>query len=386
MSLFTYSEKADIEKIYHLYKRLPRGLKSVMISALYVLNKTFSRKRACYPLAATFYLTWRCNARCGHCFVCKKLDSGADELTLSEIKTLFFSLRQTLSRLAYAGGEPFLREDIVDISRIVSQSNRVKKIWSGTNGIDSARIYALSEQILKNIRIPFVVTVSIEGLEATHDTTLGIEGAFKNAVQTIRLLKKLSEKYSHFKIEVLITISNKNRKELIPLINFIQRELGVYPLTQFLWGSRSTCFALDDDAVADFNPPNPDFYLPPIEELKVINEEINDAIRERSLLFKIESTRRKYLIEIIKRRKRLFPCCASQGNNAIIYPDGEVSLCEFSRIIGNVRDHSYDFSALYHSEKAQILMKKTTLCACTLPYIFTSSMIDDVKILKEILL
>jgi MoaA/NifB/PqqE/SkfB family radical SAM enzyme len=334
---------------------------------------------------ATFYLTWKCNAKCRHCFTCAKINRKEEELSLLEIEKIFCSLKHPLSRLAYAGGEPFLRSDITQISRIIYKSKKVKKIWTGTNGIESERIYALSQEIASSIKIPFVVTVSIEGMGALHNQTVGVGGAFEKAINTVRLLKGLTRKYRNFQVRTLTTVSTKNLSEIEKLAKFIRFDLGVYPLFNFIWGSRSSCYSLDQELLADFNPPDSEFRLPSLNEMEEVNKKINDCI-DKGLLSKIESVRRRYVLEIIKNKKRLFLCQASNCQNAIIYPAGDVSFCEFTRIIGNLREVNYGLSRLFDSDLSRAINSRLKNCACNLPYILTSSMLGNRRILKEILI
>ena len=385
MNLLNYPETDKIERIYKFYSKFPKLIKLSIVLLLYNLNKVLS-KRTYFPQTLTFYLTWKCNAKCKHCFVWKNLNKNDKELTLAEIEKIFSSSKGTLSRVAYAGGEPFLRNDIVEISKILYKRARIKKLWSGTNGLQPTRIYETTKKIIQEIKIPFVVTVSIEGLENTHNEIIGVDNAFEKAVKTVNLLKQLTKRYTNFQVRVLITISNKNVNEIEDLTEFVQRKLKVFPLFNFIWGSNISCYFLKGKIQSNVNPPDEEFKLPSLEHLIDINKKINDKVEKQTLLSKIEHVRRKYIIEIIKTKKRSFPCQASLGKNAVIFPNGDVSYCEFTKTIGNLKDFDYSLPLLLNSPNAKNIQSQLKECICNLPYILTSSMVEDFNMLKEILL
>ena len=88
--------------------------------------------------------------------------------------------------ISFAGGEPFLRNDL---SKIVGM---VEKLYPGsfkcvtTNGLLKERILAF---VRENRHLDFKVNVSLDGLEKINDRLRG-RGAFRRAVQTVRALKK----------------------------------------------------------------------------------------------------------------------------------------------------------------------------------------------------
>ena len=63
-------------------------------------------------------------------------------------------------------------------------------------------------------------------------------------------------------------------------------------------------------------------------------------------------------------RQRPFRCPAGTGTG-VIYPSGEVALCELTKPIGNLADVGFDFPAVWHSAAAQTMRAAVRRCFCT---------------------
>src|SRR5271157_5474924 len=102
------------------------------------------------PIHLTFFLTGRCNAQCPFCFYLKGGRRGHShvELTLNEIEKISHSLGSLLW-LAFSGGEIYLRDDLVEISRVFYSNNKPAIMLYPTNGLLPDVIWSKTEQILK---------------------------------------------------------------------------------------------------------------------------------------------------------------------------------------------------------------------------------------------
>ena len=71
-----------------------------------------------HPLITTFEITYRCNLRCGYCSDgsgVKCPDVPCEELSTSQIVSLFQIVRRVNDIVGITGGEPLLRDDIVEV-------------------------------------------------------------------------------------------------------------------------------------------------------------------------------------------------------------------------------------------------------------------------------
>ena len=129
------------------------------------------------PIQLTFFLTRRCNARCPFCFYLSDKNDAekkASELTLPEIERMSSSLGRLLW-LAFSGGEIFLRDDLVEVTKLFYQKNKPAIILFPTNGLLTDIIREKIEAVLRFCKkSTIVVKLSLEGLEGVHDSMLGV--------------------------------------------------------------------------------------------------------------------------------------------------------------------------------------------------------------------
>ncbi|HXH18353.1 MAG TPA: radical SAM protein, partial [Chitinophagales bacterium] len=88
-----------------------------------------------YPATLVQFLTDRCNARCPFCFIdFKSPHHGKNELTLKEIEKITRLLPRSLTNVNFTGGEPFLRNDIIEIADAYFSNSTVQSIFITSNG------------------------------------------------------------------------------------------------------------------------------------------------------------------------------------------------------------------------------------------------------------
>ncbi|MBM4388240.1 MAG: radical SAM protein [Deltaproteobacteria bacterium] len=157
------------------------------------LAKTFSlaaRRRLCAPYKLTFSVTDRCNMSCSHCGIWRK--KPENELNSDEIRE-FFALNRGFRWIDITGGEPFLRDDIVEIfEAILNTQAHLALLHFPTNGWHTDGIVECAKWIKKKFAGKFVVTVSLDGDKETHERVRGKPGSWEKAVET--LLKLRSER------------------------------------------------------------------------------------------------------------------------------------------------------------------------------------------------
>lgn len=153
-------------------------------------------------------LTLRCNERCLHCGSrCGDLKS--EELTLEQYKTFLDQVRDDMGTdhkmLCITGGEPLLRRDFFDI---MGYAHSLGFRWGMTsNGI------LITEDVAKDLRRVGMgtISISIDGLENTHDAFRQTPGGFKKAMTGIENLLKIGG----FKaVQVTTVVTHKNFSEL----------------------------------------------------------------------------------------------------------------------------------------------------------------------------
>lgn len=149
-------------------------------------------------------ITYKCNSRCKMCNIWQKKDHS-NELT----KKSFYNLPKNLRSINISGGEPFLREDLVEILKIIKTQCPKAKIIISSNGFATNLILNKVTKIVKfipNIGIAF----SIDGIKDKHEEVRNIPNGYSKILKTIEALKNIG--VSNLKIG--FTLGDYNTKEL----------------------------------------------------------------------------------------------------------------------------------------------------------------------------
>ena len=146
-------------------------------------------------------LTLRCNERCLHCgSQCG--DVTSEEISVEQYRQFLIQLKEDMSTygkmLDITGGEPLLRKDFFDI---LGAAHELGFEWGMTsNGtlIDGYVAKALKKTGMKTI------SISIDGLEATHDEFRRTPGGYKKAIEGVENLIRVGG-FKHIQITTVVT-------------------------------------------------------------------------------------------------------------------------------------------------------------------------------------
>ena len=133
---------------------------------------------------AVWEITLKCNLACQHCGS-RAGHTRTNELSTAEALDLVKQMAEVgIKEVTIIGGEAFLRSDWLEIAQAITEAGMLCGMTTGGYGItlDTA-------QRMKAAGIQ-VVSVSVDGLEATHDRIRGKEGSWKWAFQTMSNLKE----------------------------------------------------------------------------------------------------------------------------------------------------------------------------------------------------
>lgn len=131
-------------------------------------------------------------------------------------------LPPTLRDINVSGGEPFLRQDIVDLVRILHEACPKARIVISTNGYLTDLIKEKMREILKHVPNAGV-GISIDGIGEMHDKIRGIPGGFNLATRTVKVLR---EELGMRNLRLAFTVSKQNVEHLSKVYG-LSRELGV---------------------------------------------------------------------------------------------------------------------------------------------------------------
>ena len=132
---------------------------------------------------AVWELTLACNLGCVHC----GSRAGAarqHELTTAEALELVRQMAGVgIAEVTLIGGEAYLRRDWLDIVRAIRGAGMACSMTTGGYGISASAAGAMREAGLQQ------VSVSIDGLERTHDLLRGRAGSWREAYASMRRLR-----------------------------------------------------------------------------------------------------------------------------------------------------------------------------------------------------
>lgn len=151
-----------------------------------------------------------CNLNCKHCRVSEKNDN--EKLSLKEAKSLLSELWYNgTTMLNLSGGEPFLRSDIFEI---LDFAQKFEDIVITTNGtlLNEEKCKKLSTY--NNIKL----SISLDGLEETHDKFRRKKGAFRKVIDTLPILNKYKIRYA-----IKYTLSKETAKDAVELLNLVAK-------------------------------------------------------------------------------------------------------------------------------------------------------------------
>lgn len=154
-------------------------------------------------VSAYLHITNYCNLHCIGCYSNDSQRNRSEDLSLSQIKKILDVLhQQKLQTILISGGEPFLRDDIVEILKYARE--RIPQVIVGTNGT------RITKQIAKKINgLVHNVSLSIDGFSVDKSDFIRDKGTFEKVLNAVKYLKEADVPFS-----LLPTIHRKNYKDV----------------------------------------------------------------------------------------------------------------------------------------------------------------------------
>lgn len=272
----------------------------------------FSRKSPA-PFRLDLALTYRCNNKCLHCYSGKATVSR--ELSTEEWKKVIdraFDLG--IPQILFTGGEPTLREDLIEIIKYAEAVGLVTGIV--TNGRllkDSEYVNKLAEagldyaQVTLESQKPEIHDAITEATGSWNETVAGIKNLLKTTIYT----------------NVNMTLNRKNLKYAAEIVDFFQK-LGLkrFSANGLIYAGKgvevASSFAVEE------------------KELLPILEEIRNQARHYGMQFTWYTPTRYCELNPIALGLGI-KCCSACRITLCVEPDGDVIPCQsFFEKIGNI--------------------------------------------------
>jgi MoaA/NifB/PqqE/SkfB family radical SAM enzyme len=311
--------------------------------------------------------------KCEHCFYWRSLN-GKDDLTKEDLFDLSRSLGK-VENLNLSGGEPFIRKDFAEICRQFIQNNGVRQIYVPTNGYFTEwTIKAITDTLKETSLDLFVVELSLDGMPEFHDTFRVAKDAFKKAMQTYDALAELQAQDPRLRIHAISTATDRNMDEI--------RNLTTYLFDR--------CPKMDHHNLAIIRGDRKDPTLtgPSLQQYEDLYRYIRQlwAPREEGRYGAIvEPMLQDTKVRTINSETQVVPCRAGVLS-AVVYANGDVSVCEIHEPLGNLREKS--FSEIWNSPEAMELRESIARkdCWCTTEvFMWQSIVFQPQHLVKSIL-
>ncbi len=184
------------------------------------------------PMWCAWQVTYRCDFRCGFCQYWRDPMGDMPKQTLEQFEVGSRKLAKLGSMfISLAGGEPLLRDDIVEVARLVS---RYHVAFMTTNG------WYVTPDIARDLFASQLwgVSVSLDYVDADkHDRKRGKPGAFERAVQALEHFQA-ARLYPWQRVNVMTVLMHDNLDQIEPLLK-LAGEYGAYLMIQ-PYGYRKT--------------------------------------------------------------------------------------------------------------------------------------------------
>lgn len=328
------------------------------------------------PINYTISALYRCNSKCKTCRVWQK---EAQELSLAEYEKIFKKIGKTPYWLTISGGEPFLREDLVELCQVIYNVSHPRIINIPSNGLLTKKIISDIKKITEICkRSKIVVNLSIDGIGEEHDQIRQVPGNYAKVIATYKQLKSL--KIRNLTVGIHTVISRYNVHNFRSIANSLIALKPDSYITEIAENREelNTC---------DLNiTPDIISYRSAIDFLihRLKNNQYS-GLSKITQSFRIEYY--KMVKKILRDKTQIIPCYAGILS-AQIAPDGEVwSCCIKARSLGNLRDHNYNFRRIWFSNKANIERRsiKNKECYCPLANAAYTNMLMHIPTLMRVI-
>ncbi|HRY84718.1 MAG TPA: radical SAM protein [Candidatus Cloacimonadota bacterium] len=295
------------------------------------------------PMNYTVSLLYTCNSRCNTCNIWKK---KANNLTVEEYRKIFKSVGHSPYWVTFSGGEPFLRNDIVEVVSTIYQVSRPAIINIPTNGILTKTIVENVDAITKACpKSQIIINLSLDGFDSQHDEIRGVPGNYKKTTATYTRLKAL--KAPNLAVGIHTVISKFNVESFSMVANELLRlepdsyitEIAEERVELDTMGMNITPSLVEYKSAID--------YL--LHRIKNVNYKGMNKITQA---FRIEYY--NMVKQIMRDRTQVIPCYSGVAS-VQISPDGELwSCCIKAKSLGNLRKADYKFRKLWNSPEAEL--------------------------------
>lgn len=304
------------------------------------------------PTFCVLQLSERCMFRCKMCHCWQSYENNS-ELTIEEGKDFILALKELLIgdtlEINIGGGEPLMKENILDLVRFIVRHNF--SVTMTTNG------FLVDEDLSKSIADSGMVSlpISLDSLDARiHNFLRGREDAYENAIKAIGYFLKYKGAMRHITVQTIIMEINLDG--ILDLL-YWTNERGIY--ISFMAVMNPNPGFINDKWYEDVQYS----FLWPKSIVKV-NSIIDELVRLKKGGFRISNPlvqlqAFKLYFENPDRFVKKSVC--SLGDSIVnVNSRGDIYLCWQMSPIGNIRTHR--LKDIWYSESTEKIRNNIVTC------------------------
>ncbi len=162
-----------------------------------------------HPLTTLFWeCTLRCNLHCRHCGSDCKVTSELKDMPLEDFLPVLDSVARKTDphnvTINVTGGEPLVRKDLEVCGRAFYDRGFPWGIVTNALALTPARYQSLLQSGLRSM------TISLDGIGATHDWMRGLPGVYEKAISAINMVANSGQ----IEFDVVTCVNKRSYKEL----------------------------------------------------------------------------------------------------------------------------------------------------------------------------
>lgn len=271
-------------------------------------------------------------------------NQAGNELTIDEYKRITKNIK-LINILGISGGEPFLREDLSEIIKVIYKNCWPLVVDLPTNGFFVKSVLRQAEDIVRSCpNMVIDLQLSIDGPEEIHNDIRGLKDGYARVKETYRGLVLLKKKYKNLKVKACVVYSHYNQEYMNELFGILKQDFNELDRVVFsvVHGSVSNEEALKFDW---------DKYFEFCEKLK--NGSTIKHITDFHSLFTIalRIVKNSYLKQLLK-TKDMYKKCKAGKRVIVINETGKVFPCEpLWRAVGDLRANGYNLNEVLNSKQ-----------------------------------
>jgi len=274
--------------------------------------------RPLWPHYLVLFVTSRCNARCRMCFNWPALEkAGEGDLTLEELQEIAGHW-PGLIQLTLSGGEPFLRDDLVEVAAAFVERSGVRQLTIPTNGILTERIAAAAEEILRRFPgLPCNLYLSLDAIGEEHDRIRQVPGAYAAVKKTFARLQALRRQFPNLSLGVTTVLMAENQDRITAILEQLAREFPCERYQVELARGKTREPGSGQVDLARYE-----------EAARWLREQAPAGLRAR-----LAGRMRETLIRTVSEKRMVIPCLAGR-QLVVVEADGTVRPCEILHTLG----------------------------------------------------